>query len=134
KTWGHLVAPTNRRPFGFDWEDWGRLDAVEVLDAAARDLGTDRTRTYLTGHSMGGHGAWQVGVTFPDRFAAVGPSAAWISFWSYAGARQPASPGPVEQMLARAALPSDTLALSPNTTQEGIYILHGGADDNVPVT
>src|SRR5205823_5150441 len=27
KTWGHIVAPTNRRPYGFDWEDWGRLDA-----------------------------------------------------------------------------------------------------------
>ena len=22
-----VVAPTNRRPFGFDWQDWGRLDA-----------------------------------------------------------------------------------------------------------
>ena len=29
-----IVAPTNRRPFGFDWQDWGRLDAYEVLDHA----------------------------------------------------------------------------------------------------
>jgi hypothetical protein len=34
KDWGHLVAPTNRRPFGFAWEDWGRLDALEVFDHA----------------------------------------------------------------------------------------------------
>jgi hypothetical protein len=25
------VAPTNRRPFGFDWQDWGRMDAYDVL-------------------------------------------------------------------------------------------------------
>src|SRR5690606_6383249 len=31
KNWGTLVAPTNRRPRGFNWEDWGRIDALEVL-------------------------------------------------------------------------------------------------------
>ncbi|HDS09921.1 MAG TPA: hypothetical protein ENN73_06815, partial [Firmicutes bacterium] len=25
-----ITAPTNRRPFGFDWQDWGFWDAVEV--------------------------------------------------------------------------------------------------------
>jgi poly(3-hydroxybutyrate) depolymerase len=88
----HVVAPTNRRPFGFDWEDWGRLDALEVLDLAGKELDTDPRRTYLTGHSMGGHGAWHLGVTYPDRFAAIGPSAGWISFWSYAGAPRVAAP------------------------------------------
>src|SRR5205823_5794816 len=24
KSWGNIVAATNRRPYGFDWEDWGR--------------------------------------------------------------------------------------------------------------
>src|SRR5690606_7425053 len=36
KDWGNLVAPTNRRPFGFAWEDWGRLDALEVLADSKR--------------------------------------------------------------------------------------------------
>ena len=27
-----IVAPTNRGAFGFDWQDWGREDAYEVLD------------------------------------------------------------------------------------------------------
>ena len=84
----HIVAPTNRRPYGFDWEDWGRLDALEVLDLAQRTLQTDPRRTYLTGHSMGGHGTWHLGVTFPDRFAAIAPSAGWISMMSYAGVRK----------------------------------------------
>ena len=34
KTEGPIVAPTNRRPRGFNWEDWGRLDALEVLEIA----------------------------------------------------------------------------------------------------
>ncbi|MBI1917318.1 MAG: prolyl oligopeptidase family serine peptidase [Planctomycetes bacterium] len=133
KTWGHLVAPTNRRPFGFDWEDWGRLDAMEVLEHAQKELKTDPQRVYLTGHSMGGHGVWHLGATFPDRFAAIGPSAGWISFWSYGGARQAEKPTPVEALLQRAASPSDTLALARNYAALGVYVLHGDKDDNVPV-
>jgi dienelactone hydrolase len=132
KSWGHLVAPTNRRPFGFDWEDWGRLDALEVLELAQRQLHTDRQRTYLTGHSMGGHGVWHLGALFPDRFAAIGPSAGWISVWSYAGAKKPGNASAMQEMLLRAAGPSDTLALVKNYAQHGVYILHGAADDNVP--
>src|SRR5262249_677740 len=82
RPWAHIVAPPNRRPYGFDWEDWGRLDALEVLEQARKDLGTDPRRTWLTGHSMGGHGTWYLGVTYPDRFAAIAPSAGWISMWS----------------------------------------------------
>jgi len=134
KSWGDIVAPTNRRPYGFDWEDWGRLDAMEVLRHAREELHSDPARLYLTGHSMGGHGTWSIGATFPGQFAAIGASAGWISFQSYAGARPPSNPTPVEAMLARAASPSDTLALERNYAQEGVYILHGSADDNMPVT
>jgi len=133
KTWGHIVAPTNRRHFGFDWEDWGRLDTLEVLELVQEQLGIDPRRVYLTGHSMGGHGVWHVGVTFPDRFAAIGPSAAWISFWSYAGAARYEDATPMQQMLMRATAPSDTLSLSRNYLHHGVYVLHGEKDDNVPV-
>ncbi len=133
QTWGHVVAPTNRRPYGFDWEDWGRLDAMEVLAIARERWKTDPSRTYLTGHSMGGHGVWQVGVTFPDQFAAIGPSAAWPEFVSYGGGANYEDPTPIEQMLLRAASPSRTLTLSRNYLHYGVYILHGERDDNVPV-
>ncbi len=134
KTWGTVVAPTNRRPYGFDWEDWGRHDAMEVLALAQAKFKTDPSQTYLTGHSMGGHGTWQLGVTFPDRFAAIAPSAGWISFWSYGGSDRKESTDPVQQLLQRASTPGDTLALSSNYLHQGIYVLHGDADDNVPVT
>jgi len=134
KSWGHLVAPTNRRPYGFDWESWGRMDAMEVLDLAKAQLRPDPQRIYLTGHSMGGHGAWQLGALYPDRFAAVGPSAGWISFFSYADARRFTNATPVEALLQRATATCDTLTLETNYLQEGVYILHGAEDDNVPVT
>ncbi|MEM9824515.1 MAG: alpha/beta hydrolase, partial [Bacteroidota bacterium] len=83
KDWGHIIAPTNRRPFGFAWEDWGRLDALEVLADAEQLLGTDPQRTYLTGHSMGGHGTWYLGATYPDRFAAIAPCAGYPDLLAY---------------------------------------------------
>ncbi|MEQ9288369.1 MAG: alpha/beta hydrolase [Cyclobacteriaceae bacterium] len=83
KDWGHLVAPTNRRPFGFAWEDWGRLDALEVLDHSEKLFGTDPQHTYLTGHSMGGHGTWYLGATYPDRFAAIAPCAGYPDLLEY---------------------------------------------------
>lgn len=133
KSWGHIVAPTNRRPFGFDWEDWGRLDAMEVLDLAQKELNTDPRRTYLTGHSMGGHGVWHLGLTYPDRFAALGPSAGWISFWTYGGMPRPEKPAPAQAMLLRSTSTSDTPALFRNSQAQGLYVLHGDKDDNVPV-
>jgi poly(3-hydroxybutyrate) depolymerase len=128
----YLVAPTNRRPYGFDWEDWGRLDALEVLALAQKRFDTDPRRTYLTGHSMGGHGVWHLGATYPDRFAAIGPSAGWISMWSYAGASRPDQPTTLQELFLRSSAASDTLALSRNYLQEGVFILHGEKDDNVP--
>lgn len=127
-----IVAPTNRRPFGFDWENWGRLDALEVLDLAKERLGPDSDRIYLTGHSMGGHGTWHIGSLHSDLFAAIGPSAGWISYWSYR--REPAAdpPSPLKDMLTRATSTSRTLEKAPNLASLGVYVLHGDADDNVP--
>lgn len=142
KTWATLVAPTNRRPYGFNWEEWGRLDALEVLELAQRRWRTDPYRVYLTGHSMGGHGTWHVGLTHPDRFAAIAPSAGWISIWTYGtsarlGLREQngqARRAPMEEFLLRCASPSDTLALIRNSALQGVYILHGEADEVVPVS
>jgi pimeloyl-ACP methyl ester carboxylesterase len=134
KTWANIVGPTNRRPFGFDWEDWGEEDAMEVLAHAQRELATDPLQTYLSGHSMGGHGTWHLGVNYPDRFAVIGPSAGWVSFFSYAGSPRNKPTNPVEELFFRAMNGSDTLALKRNFLMPKVYILHGDKDDNVPVT
>jgi len=133
KDWAWIVAATNRRPYGFDWEDWGRLDALEVLAEASKLFRTDPARTYLTGHSMGGHGTWQVGATVPGPWAAIAPSAGWYSFTSYGGGSSYKDPSPVEKMLLRANNPSETTNLTRNFLHYGVYVLHGDQDDNVPV-
>ncbi len=134
KDWAWIVAATNRRPYGFDWEDWGRLDALEVLAEATRLYQPDPARITLTGHSMGGHGTWQVGATVPEPWAAVAPSAGWRSFTSYGGGVTYKDPSPVEKMLLRANNPSETVDLARNFLHYGVYVLHGDQDDNVPVT
>jgi poly(3-hydroxybutyrate) depolymerase len=134
KDWCTLVAATNRRPYGFDWEDVGRLDALEVLDIAKKEFPHDPASVHLTGHSMGGHGTWAIGTLYQNLFASIAPSAAWISFWSYAGGYQPSNPTPIESEFLRAMSPSDTLARVNNTLEEKVYVLHGDQDDNVPVS
>ena len=125
-----IVAPTNRDRFGFDWQDWGRDDAYEVLEQALRLSGVDRRRVYLTGHSMGGHGTWHLAANDPDGFAAIAPSAGWISFDTYPGPRPAAR---LREVWHAADAASDTPALLDNLVQMPTYILHGTQDDNVPV-
>jgi hypothetical protein len=133
KDWAYIVCPTNRRPYGFDWEDWGRLDAMEVLEIAAGLFDVDRTLTYLTGHSMGGHGTWHLAATYPGRFTAIAPSAGWPDFWSYTGAAEWPGDDAVRVALRRAAAPSRTLDMLDRLKKIPTYILHGDKDDNVPV-
>lgn len=132
KEHAHLLAPTNRRPFGFNWEGWGRLDALEVLALGMALPGVAPDRVHLTGHSMGGHGTWHVGALHADRFAAIAPSAGWVSFWSYRR-DEPAPADPLGELVDRAMLPSRTRLLAPNLAAVGVYVLHGADDANVPV-
>jgi pimeloyl-ACP methyl ester carboxylesterase len=136
KPWAFVVAPTNRRPFGFDWQDWGRLDALEVLDIALETMPIDPARVYLTGHSMGGHGAWHVGLNHADLFAAMAPEAGWTSFELYIPwfLQKGYIYGDPRQVGMRdLALREDKpLNFVENALNLPIFILHGGGDDNVP--
>jgi len=130
KDWAYIVSPTNRRPYGYDWEDWGRIDALEVLAEAKENYKIDEEKVYLTGHSMGGHGTWYLGVTHPDKWAAIAPSAGWISFWTYVSHRLKNHNDELWKMMRRSSRPTDTFGLVDNISDKGIYILHG-ADDKV---
>jgi predicted esterase len=136
KDWGTLVAPTNRRPRGFNWEDWGRIDALEVLDIATKRFNPNPQKIYLTGHSMGGHGSWYLGATYPGKWAGVAPCAGYPTLMGYGSAdgKIPTnSDNKTEQMLLRASNPSNVIALANNYKASGIYILHGDADRTVSV-
>ncbi|MEX1239525.1 MAG: prolyl oligopeptidase family serine peptidase [Cyclobacteriaceae bacterium] len=136
KDWGVLVAPTNRRPRGFNWEDWGRIDALEVLEHATEKFTPDPERIYLTGHSMGGHGTWYLGATHPDKWAAIAPCAGYPTLTAYGSAdgRIPDSARTdIEKTLLRASNASNVLALARNYKNHGVYIFHGDEDRTVPV-
>ncbi len=136
KDWGTLVAATNRRPRGFNWEDWGRLDALEVLAIAKEKFKPDPQKIYLTGHSMGGHGTWFLGATYPDKWAAIGACSGYPTLKGYGSADgliPDSSSSPMEQVLLRSGNQSDVIKLVSNYKPLGIYVLHGDADRVVSV-
>lgn len=136
KDFTFIACPTNRRPFGFDWEDWGYLDCKEVLEYIIKNYPIDTNRIYLTGHSMGGHGCWVFGLLNPSLFAGIAPGAGWISHQSY-----------VPWLFQRSLIYADpeiiairdkilktyqTIYYLENAHSLPIFIFHGALDDNVP--
>jgi predicted peptidase len=53
------------------WDNAMQAQALEALEAATVEFHGDRERTYLTGLSMGGRGAWFWAAKSPERFAAM---------------------------------------------------------------
>jgi poly(3-hydroxybutyrate) depolymerase len=136
KDWAFVAAATNRRPFGFDWQDWGRLDAIEVLEHVLADLPVDRDRVLLTGHSMGGHGTWHVGLAHSELFAAAAPEAGWPDIQLYVPMflqRTAIFADPAQVAIRDMAMrPDNTPAMLVNALNLPLFVLHGGDDDNVP--
>ena len=52
---------------------WSRDVLLALLDDIAATYAVDTNRIYLTGLSMGGYGTWDLGLTYPERFAAIAP-------------------------------------------------------------
>ena len=136
KAEGVLVAPTNRRPRGFNWEDWGRIDAIEVLKIAKELFTPDPRRIYLTGHSMGGHGTWYLGAHYAGHWAAIAPCAGYPTLMGYGsadGAIPAEGRNDMEKMLLQANSPSNVLEMAGNYNAAGVYIFHGDSDPTVSV-
>jgi hypothetical protein len=53
----------------------GETDVFEAIEAVYRSYPVDRDRIVLRGMSLGGVGAWRLGLTHPDVFVALGPYA-----------------------------------------------------------
>lgn len=54
-------------------EWWSNRPLIALLDQIIADYKVDTNRVYLSGLSMGGFGAWNLALEFPERFAAVAP-------------------------------------------------------------
>ena len=57
-------------PAGNVWSDDLLLTLLDYIEAT---YPVDPHRVYLTGLSMGGYGTWNLGLKYPDRFAAMAP-------------------------------------------------------------
>ena len=132
KTKAFCIAPTNHRPYGFDWQEWGRLDALETLNLVINQHQIDPRHIYLTGHLMGGRGTWYIGALYPSKSAALGPAAGWITFASYRDVIY----GKIDLSntpFASSDLENDVFGMVENYTHLPIY-MHGEKDSNVPAT
>jgi predicted peptidase len=56
-----------------DGQIWNKDDLLGLLDDVTHKYKVDKSRIYLTGLSMGGFGTWSLGLTCPERFAAIAP-------------------------------------------------------------
>ena len=63
-----VVTPLARGPSCWYFDE-GELDVWEVWARVAEQLGTDPNRTVIAGYSMGGYGAYKLGLTYPEVFA-----------------------------------------------------------------
>ena len=72
------------------WNDDGLL---ALLTHVERDYDVDARRVYVTGMSMGGFGAWSLGLRHPQRFAAIAPvcGGGRLADVAAASSRQPAA-------------------------------------------
>jgi dienelactone hydrolase len=106
-------------PYPNFWTDPDMLTlAMAELDQEQDEFHTDPDRTYLTGLSMGGYGAWELAKLYPKRWAAIVIASGGI-FWSYAP----------ERWLESATLPNDYVRAVGHTS---IWLFHGSDDPVVP--
>jgi predicted peptidase len=80
-THGPPKSVTNSTAFPFimiapqcpEHQIWQTEPLLALIDEITRKYRVDTTRVYVTGLSMGGYGAWELGTTHPERFAAIAP-------------------------------------------------------------
>lgn len=107
-------------PYPNFWTDPGMLEmAMAALDQETAEFHADPARTYLTGLSLGGYGAWELARMYPKKWAAIA-IAAGGPFWSYAP----------ERWQQAATLPNEYAKIIGRTP---IWLFHGSEDNVVPV-
>jgi len=92
---------------------WSNDLLIALLDNVESKYAIDKKRVYLTGLSMGGFGTWSLGITYPERFAAMAPVC-----------------GGGETILITLAQYFDSAQLARMKTL-GVWAFHGGKDPTV---
>ncbi|KJR41581.1 Peptidase S9, prolyl oligopeptidase active site region domain protein [Candidatus Magnetoovum chiemensis] len=131
-----IAAPTNRRPFGFDWQDIGRADFQEVYSIIMNTYNIDKSRVYLTGASMGGQGVWHIGLHSPSLFSSIAPNAAWTMYSLYMPDIFKRSahftPPKLSYIINRAQMDANNTYFLQNASNLPVILSHGSSDSIVP--
>jgi hypothetical protein len=70
----------------------GETDVFEAIADVKRRHRIDDRRIVLWGFSMGGAGAWHLGVHHPDKWCSVGPGAGFVDYYKYQNRTEPLPP------------------------------------------
>jgi len=70
-----IASPGGHGYIGPGYEGPGEYDVQKVIAEMKSSYNIDADRIYLTGVSKGGRGAWEIGLTYPEMFAAIAPVA-----------------------------------------------------------
>ena len=120
---------------------WSKEVLLALLDEVQERYPVDRTRVYLTGLSMGGYGTWDLGLSYPERFAAIAPicgggemisvllstpektqALKCLGVWAFHGAKDNVVPPEESQrmvnLLKRAGVPEVKLTVYPEATHD----------------
>ena len=78
---GFALYPYGRGNNG--WRYAGERDVFEAIANFRRRFPVDAEQTTLRGFSMGGHGAWHIGLQYPGFWAAMSPGAGFVETKRY---------------------------------------------------
>ena len=125
-----VVTPLARGPSCWYFDE-GELDVWEVWARVAEQLGTDPNRTVVSGYSMGGYGAYKLGLSYPEVFAQAvvlaGPPTCGVRLLP--GVDIPGDPLEPDSRCAREG---DTWRLLVNGRWLPFVVAHGLVDELVP--
>lgn len=124
-----IVLPQCRS--GTFWAGPMAEQAVAALDQTVTEFNGDEKRLYLAGYSMGGYGTWQMGILYPDKFAALVPIAGGIVPNGPLSPEDRATVSPKINALADSGDPYQAFAAE--LSKKPVWVFHGGSDDVVPV-
>jgi len=110
-------------------------DVLACIDEVKTDYAIDADRVYLMGHSMGGTGSWNLATKYPDRFAAIGPSAANADSkaWKNVGAKHAKDEESFAWLRSGLRASLDPVTYAGNLLHVPAFFLHGDKDKVVPV-
>jgi len=68
-----IACPNGHGYLGPGYRKEGEYDVMKVIKEMISHYNIDLNRVYLTGSSKGGRGTWEIGLKYPEMFAALAP-------------------------------------------------------------